>query len=113
MRTTYFAGRRRYPRLLKAGVCIFEYKTAMMHAKTLVADGVWSAVGTNNFDNRSMAFNDESVLMTYDERVAARLEAVFVEDLTQTDEITLDVFNRRPWYDRVLERGASALSRIL
>ena len=113
VRTTYFAGRHRYPRLLGAGVRIFEYSASMMHAKTLVADGVWAAVGSNNFDNRSMAFNDESVLMVYDECVASRLESVFREDLKFADEITLDVFGRRPWYDRVLERGATALSRIL
>jgi cardiolipin synthase len=113
VRTTYFAGRRRYPRLLRAGVRIFEYSASMMHAKTLVADGVWGAVGTNNFDNRSMAFNDESVLMTYDAATAARLESIFLEDLRHSDEITLETFRRRPWYDRVLEAGASRLSRML
>jgi cardiolipin synthase len=60
-----------------------------------------------------MAFNDESVLMTYDTAVARRLETMFEEDLKHADEITMDVYRRRPWYDRVLERGASALSRIL
>jgi cardiolipin synthase A/B len=113
VRTTYFAGRQRYPRLLHAGVRIFEYSAAMMHAKTLVVDGIWSAVGTNNFDNRSMAFNDETVLMTYDRDAARRLEEVFCEDLRYTTEITLDIFRRRPWYDRILELGASAISRIL
>jgi cardiolipin synthase len=113
VRSTYFAGRHRYPTLLRGGVRIFEYSAAMMHAKTLVADGIWGAVGTNNFDNRSMAFNDESVLMTYDTAVARRLETMFEEDLKHADEITMDVYRRRPWYDRVLERGASALSRIL
>jgi len=85
----------------------------MMHAKTLVADGMWGAVGTNNFDNRSMAFNDETVFMAHDATVGRRLEEMFEADLKYADEITLDVYRRRPWYDRFLERGASALSRIL
>jgi len=113
VRSTYFAGRHRYPALLRGGVRVFEYSAAMMHAKTLVADGLWSAVGTNNFDNRSMAFNDESVFMAHDAAVARRLEEIFETDLQYADEITLDVFRRRPWYDRLLEHGASALSRIL
>jgi cardiolipin synthase len=113
VRTTYFAGRHRYRELLRDGVRIFEYKPAMMHAKTLVVDGVWTGVGTNNFDNRSMAFNDESVLMTYDRGVAGALEAIFERDLKYAEEITPESFARRPWYDRILERGATALSRIL
>lgn len=113
VRTTYFAGRRHYPRLLGAGVRIFEYSAAMMHAKALVADGVWSAVGTNNFDNRSMAFNDETVLMAHDVKIARRMEEIFLADLRYADEITLATFAARPWTDRLLERGASAISRIL
>ena len=113
MRTTYFAGRHRYPQLLRGGVRLFEYTAAMMHAKTLVVDGVWSAVGTNNFDNRSMAFNDETVLMVHDRGVARRMEAIFEADLGYATEITLETFARRPWTDRLLERGATALSRIL
>jgi cardiolipin synthase len=94
-------------------VRIFEYSAAMMHAKTLVADGIWSAVGTNNFDNRSMAFNDETLLMVHDAPFGACLEEVFCRDLRYADEITLERFRQRPWYDRILETGASTLSRIL
>jgi cardiolipin synthase A/B len=113
VKSTYYAGRHRYVDLLGAGVRIFEYTAAMMHAKTLVVDGIWASVGTNNFDNRSMAFNDETVLMVYDAGVAAHLERVFERDLQYADEITLDAFRRRPFRERVLERGASAISRIL
>jgi cardiolipin synthase len=113
VRSTYFAGRHHYPQLLRAGVRIFEYSASMMHAKTLVVDGIWSAVGTNNFDNRSMAFNDESVLMAHSADVARRMEAIFEEDLRYADEVTLATFAARPWTDHLLERGASMLSRIL
>jgi cardiolipin synthase len=113
VKSTYFAGRTHYPQLLGAGVRIFEYNASMMHAKTLVADGIWGAVGTNNFDNRSMAFNDESVLMMHDVGVARRLEEIFEADLGYADEVTLETFARRSWSDRILERGASMVSRIL
>ena len=41
---------------------IFEYGPTMLHAKTLVVDGVWSSVGSVNFDNRSFQLHDEATL---------------------------------------------------
>ena len=113
VRTTYFAGRSKYMSLLSRGVRLYEYSAAMMHAKTLVVDGIWAGVGTNNFDNRSMAFNDETVLMTHDRGVAERMEQVFLADLPFATEVTKEAFARRPWRDHLLERSAAALSRIL
>lgn len=111
--TTYWAGRARYEQLLGAGVRLFEYQPSMVHAKTLVADGRWASVGTNNFDNRSMAFNDESVLMVYDRAVAERLEALFHADLHWARELRPDAFRRRPFGERLRERAAVAVSRVL
>jgi cardiolipin synthase A/B len=113
VKSTYYAGRAHMRELLAAGVRVFEYHASMMHAKTIVADGVWSTIGTMNFDNRSMAFNDESVLMVHDRAVAERMNAIFRDDLTYAPAVTLEAFDRRPWTERVLEWGASALSRIL
>ena len=113
VRTTWLAGRARYEELLAAGVKIYEYQPAMMHAKTLVADGVWGSVGTMNFDNRSLAFNDETNLIGLDRAFGATLDSVFVEDLKYSAEIKLETFRRRPWHQKVLEKGASMLSRML
>jgi cardiolipin synthase len=85
----------------------------MMHAKTIMVDGIWSMVGTMNFDNRSFALNDESVLMAHDAGVAATLERVFHDDLTRSREITLEEWRRRPWHHRVYERAATMISRML
>src|SRR5205085_9027307 len=57
VKTTWSAGRARYDELLRGGVKIFEFEPTMMHAKTVVADGIWSSIGSMNFDNRSLAFN--------------------------------------------------------
>jgi len=85
----------------------------MMHAKSLVADGCWSAVGTMNFDNRSLAFNDETNLLVFDEATGKRLEEVFLADLRYSREILLDEWRRRPRMQRVQERAAQTLQRIL
>ena len=110
---TWRASHARYEELLAGGVRIYEYQPAMMHAKTLVADGVWSIVGTVNFDNRSFALNDESVLMVHDPSVGEMLERVYRDDLTHTKEIRLDEWRRRPLHHRASERFATLFSRLL
>jgi cardiolipin synthase len=113
IKTTWYAGRKRYEELLEGGVRVYEYAPSMMHAKTFVIDGLWSTIGTMNFDNRSLAFNDESNLVTFDERVGAVMDSVFLEDLRHSTEIKLETFRRRPWYEKVFETGANLLSRVL
>lgn len=113
VKTTWWAGRYYYEELLTAGVRIFEYKPSMMHAKTFVVDGVWSSVGTMNFDNRSMVFNDESNLNVWDAGFGARMDAIFLEDLEYADEVTLDQHRRRPRWHRVMEWKSARLQRLL
>ena len=113
VKTTWLAGRSRYETLLAAGVRIYEYRPATMHAKTFVVDGAWSAVGTMNFDNRSLAYNSEVALVTLDGPVGATMEALFFDDLRFADEIQLDVFRQRPRSQRLLERAASVLASLL
>jgi len=113
VKTTRYAGRHRYEELLRAGIKIYEYQAGMMHAKSLVADGLWSSVGSMNFDNRSITFNDESNFIALDPALGATLDSVFVRDLQYARPITLETFRRRPLIDRVLEVGANVLSRLL
>ncbi|HEU4643745.1 MAG TPA: phospholipase D-like domain-containing protein [Gemmatimonadaceae bacterium] len=113
VKVTLWAGRDRYPDLLDAGVKIYEYQPTMMHAKTLVVDGVWSSIGTMNFDNRSMVFNDESNLLVLDPDVGARMDSLFLDDLRYSKEIEAKQFERRGVGEKIMERGATLLSRVL
>jgi cardiolipin synthase len=110
---TQFAARARYEELLAAGVQIFEYRPAMMHAKTVVTDGAWSSIGSVNFDNRSLALNSETSLLILDRQVAAVMDSLFREDLQVSEEITLESVRRRSFVRRTLEFGASLLARVL
>lgn len=110
---TRWAGRGRYQRLLEGGVRIYEYQPTMMHAKTLVVDGLWSSIGTMNFDNRSMVFNDESNLLVLDPAVGATMDSLFLADLEYSSEITLPDFALRGIVARARENFADALSRLL
>src|SRR5262245_59585926 len=107
------AGRTAYTRLLSAGVRIYEWQPSTLHSKTFVADGVWSTIGSINFDNRSLVLNDEATLMILDEGIGQQMNEIFFEDLGDAEEISLETFRRRPWFDRVDEAGAALLARVL
>jgi cardiolipin synthase len=113
VKTTTYAGRARYEELMAQGVRIYEYGPTMMHAKTMVVDGLWGTVGSLNFDNRSLAFNNESNVVTLDPAVGATMDSIFLADLRYAKEITPAEFSRRPWTEKALELGASLLSRLL
>ncbi len=113
VKTTLWAGRSRYEQLLAAGIRIYEYQPTMMHAKTFIVDGTWGSIGSMNFDNRSLAFNNESNFVFLDAGLGAQMDSTFMDDLTRAKEITLAEFRQRPWYHHVIESGASLLSRLL
>jgi cardiolipin synthase len=85
----------------------------MMHAKTFVVDGLWSSVGSLNFDNRSLVFNNESNIAALDEAVGANLDSLFMSDLRHAKEIKLPEFEQRSWTEKMLEWGANAFQRVL
>ena len=113
VRAARLAARARYEALLSAGVRVYEYQPTTLHAKTFVADGVWASVGTMNFDNRSLALNDEVTLMVLDSAAGRRMEEVFFEDLRHSKEIDLATFRRRPWRERIGEQAASMIAPLL
>ncbi len=63
--------------LIKAGAEIFEYQPAMIHAKVMTVDGVWSVLGSTNFDHRSFALNDEVNLAVLDKGLAKVIDGDF------------------------------------
>src|SRR5215212_7343724 len=113
VKSTYYAGRAMYATLLAQGVRIFEYQPAMMHAKSIVADGRFVSAGTVNFDNRSMSFNDETTLLVVDTDLGARMEKLFESDLGYSKEITAAAHAARPIKDKLLDRTWSLLARVL
>ena len=103
------AGRSYYEELLDAGVRIFEFQAAMMHAKTVVVDGGWSIVGSANMDERSMELNEENVIGIADEGFARAVAEGVEHDLTRAREIRLEDWRRRPLWQRGFEKLAKVL----
>ena len=111
--TTRWAGQHFFEELLQGGVRIFVHEGAMMHAKTLVVDGVWGTVGSMNLDNRSMRLNEEWTLVFHDPAVGATLDRWFLEDLGRSKELSLEEHRQRPIAHKIRERLASLLAPLL
>ncbi|MBI4371382.1 MAG: cardiolipin synthase B [Elusimicrobia bacterium] len=113
VRAAWHAMRSRYDDLLSRGVRVFEWQGAMLHAKAVVVDGLWSAVGSYNLDHRSLQHNLEVNLHSLDRAFAAELRARFERSLQGAREITLQDWRRRPWADRLLERVCASFDYFL
>jgi cardiolipin synthase len=99
----FHAGRSHYAELLAAGVKIYERQEALLHAKTIVVDGVWSTVGSSNFDWRSFLHNEElnAVILGWD--FGRQMEAMFEDDLRGSVRIEQEQWARRPMNVRMKE----------
>jgi cardiolipin synthase len=84
------ASRAGYRQFLEAGVRIFEYGGPMIHAKTLVADGWLSKVGSTNLNFSSLAANWEIDLVVEDEGFARQMEELFEDDISNSREVRLE-----------------------
>jgi cardiolipin synthase len=111
--TIFHLGRSYYTELLRGGVKIYERHGAVMHAKTACIDGVWSTIGSTNLDWRSFLLNDEVNAVILGHGFAAQMEAMFTDDVTDSDPIALDQWEHRSLMLRMKERiariGAHAL----
>jgi cardiolipin synthase A/B len=107
------ASRAVWGRLLRSGVRIFEWDESVLHAKTAVVDGLWSTIGTFNFDYMSLRMNLEVNVSVLDAPFASRLEASFLEDFELCREVFLVDFRFRPLGQRLLEYLAYRLRKFL
>lgn len=109
----YYAGRSFYSTLLQAGVRIFELQGSVLHAKTTVVDGLWSTVGSSNFDIRSFMHNSEINVIVLGDPFGRTMESAFQEDIRNSREVKLEDWERRSPAEWVKEWGARRLAYYL
>jgi cardiolipin synthase A/B len=107
------AGHRNFEKMLECGVRLFEYPYTLLHQKIMTVDGVWSAVGSSNFDDRSFETNDEITLAIKDEAVARRLDAVFDRYVPRAHEIKLEAWRKRGTWHKVKDNTFYLLNELL
>ncbi len=96
--------------LLKRGVKIWEYERTLLHQKVMVIDGLWSSVGSTNFDDRSFQLNDEINVGVLDARLAAELRAAFAADLRHAKQRSFDEWQDRSLWHKTVD-GVAYLGR--
>lgn len=112
-KVTRYASRSTWGPLLESGIRIFEYQPTMFHCKVMVVDGLFTSVGSTNFDNRSFRLNDEASLNVFDAGVAAAQAKIFEDDIAQAKEYTLDDWVARSWWQRLSEWASSTVEAQL
>ena len=106
------AARAHYLRQLRAGVRVWEYQPAVLHAKTIVVDGLWASVGSCNLDWRSLHYNDELNAVLLGRAAGLEFERVFERDLAHAEEIALHRWIQRGLHRQLIERLARWLSPL-
>lgn len=99
--------------LLYAGVKVYFYQEGFAHSKVIVADGIFSSVGTTNLDFRSLETNFEVNAMIYDEKIAQILTNQFLDDQSKSELILLDEWKKRPRMNKIKESFSRILSPML
>jgi hypothetical protein len=89
------AGHRNFEKLLRCGVRLIEYPAALLHQKIMTIDGLWCAVGSANFDDRSFETNDEITVSFIDAATAQRFDGIFERYAADGSEIELERWSRR------------------
>lgn len=108
-KVTRNASRSRWGDLLEAGVEFYEYQPTMYHVKVMIVDGVWTSVGSTNFDPRSFRLNDEANLNVFDSAFARRQTEVFEDDRSHSRRVTLEMWRHRPRSEKFKEWLAGLL----
>ena len=101
-------GRSNYRELLEAGVKIYETRNQVLHSKAAVVDGVWTIIGSSNFDRRSVIFNDEVDSVVLGRDTGQQMDAMFEDDFKQATPIELATWNDRPVSTKIKEAFYSA-----
>lgn len=108
----YYASHSYFPRLLEAGVEIYEYHKGFMHSKVIIADGELASIGTVNMDVRSFNLNFEVSAFLYGTEKVKKLVTNFTDDLNDADRIKLEQ-EQKGILKRLLESTARLLSPLL
>lgn len=102
-----------FSQLLEAGVRIFRFRDAMVHAKTSTIDGSWSTVGTANIDRLSLQGNYEINVEVIDRGMAEALEQIFLTDQDNCLELTIGEWEARDLHRKFTEAVLAPLRPLL
>lgn len=98
---------------LEAGVRIFRYHNGFLHSKAIVIDDFISIVGSCNIDERSFSQNFEANAFIYEKKTALKLKQLFMKDIENCEELTLEVWTKRKKREKLKESFARLFSPLM
>lgn len=107
------AGHRNFEKMLRCGVRLFEYPHTLLHQKVMTIDGVWCAIGSSNFDDRSFETNDEITLGILDAATTRSLDAIFERYVARAREIELGEWCRRGVMHKMTDHACYLINEVL
>jgi cardiolipin synthase len=113
VRAVQCATRHFYSYLLKKGIKIYERKDRMLHSKAMVIDDEWSVIGSSNLDPRSLRTNLEFVAVFHSCDVAAALLGICKHEMQNSTRVTRRDCERRTCAQRLIDRAAWSIRRLL
>jgi cardiolipin synthase len=107
------AGHAQFQALLDRGIEIYEFEPTLPHQKIMIIDGLWSLVGSTNFDDRSLDINDEASVGLIDPGIAGQLGAAFAADLKRCKRLDPRTWRRRGLWHRFEDQVSYMLNEQL
>ena len=107
------AGHRNFERMMRSGVRLFEYPHTLLHQKVMTVDGIYSVVGSSNFDPRSLETNDEAALGILDAKTALKIDEIFERYVKRATEIDVEKWAKRSVFHKIKDYAAYSISQLL
>lgn len=101
------------PRILSAGVKVFEQPPPFVHTKALMVDGNWALLGSANMDPRSFQLNYEVVVEISRSQLLSDLDDWLNEAERRSERVTLEALTSRGWLSRLVDHGAALFSPLM
>jgi cardiolipin synthase len=98
---------------MEKGIEIYEFEPTLSHQKIMIIDGIWSLVGSTNFDDRSLDTNDEASVGLIDRQVAGELKAAFEADLKRCKRLDPRVWSQRSLWHKFEDSASYLLNEQL
>ncbi len=107
------AGHAQFEQLVRGGVEIYEYQKTLNHQKVMMIDGIWSQVGSANFDDRSLDINDEATVGMIDRAITEQLKTAFEEDLEDCTRVDLETWDQRSAWHKLQDSFSYTINEQL
>ncbi|MCL2650433.1 MAG: cardiolipin synthase [Candidatus Azobacteroides sp.] len=102
-----------FSNIMTAGVKVYLYKPAFLHAKMMVADDFITVVGSANMDFRSFEHNFEVNAYLYDKSIAGKMKQIFLEDQKNCKQVLLKEWEKRSRVEKFKESVMRMFSPLL